>query len=165
MSFLFTPHSKGPGCSATFWLKRAFFGFLSVAFSTYFFLVHSQYWQNFLWLIDVSPKRSKDRLLKISIYKWVYYFKMSFELSDELVARELQRAKAREIGQPKVPGLDKTVKISDSLRFPDYHEPLGSDRWPFLADPLLEKIRKHGRHPPLLTDMGRTKGDGNNCHP
>ena len=27
-----------------------------------------------------------------------------------------------------------------------------------MADPLLEKIRKHGRAPPLLTDRGRTKG-------
>ena len=31
-------------------------------------------------------------------------------------------------------------------------------RWPFVQDPLLEKIRKHGRAPPLLTDRGRTKG-------
>ena len=83
---------------------------------------------------------------------------MAYPLSDKIVAAELQRAKTLEIGQPKVPGLDKSVKVGDTLRFPDYHEPLGLDRWPFLADPLLEKIRKHGRHPPLLTDMGRSKG-------
>ncbi len=82
---------------------------------------------------------------------------MSFDLTDNVVLSELQRAQVLAAGLPKRPGgLDKSGKTLDTIRFPDYHEPL--DRWPFLADPLLDKIRKHGRNPPLLTDTGRTKG-------
>merc|ERR1712129_24268 len=61
------------------------------------------------------------------------------------------------VGLPRAAGINAPTKIvKQTIRFPDYHEPL--DRWPFVADPLLEKIRKHGRAPPLLTDRGRTKG-------
>lgn len=81
---------------------------------------------------------------------------MSEELSDKFVTFELKRAESLAVGLPKRPGIDKSVKISETLRFPDYHEP--SERWPFIADPLLSKIRKYGRHPPLLTNFGRTKG-------
>lgn len=81
---------------------------------------------------------------------------MSFDLSDVFITRELRRADQLAKGLPKTPGVDKSVKISETLRFPDYHEP--SDRWPFMADPLLAKIRKHGKKAPLLTDNARTKG-------
>ena len=77
-------------------------------------------------------------------------------LSDRLVSSELRRAEEIAVGLPKAPGIKATRLPSDSLRFPDYHEPL--DRWPFIADPLLEKIRRHGKNPPLLSDRGRTKG-------
>ena len=80
---------------------------------------------------------------------------MAYALSDKLVASELSRAEEIAAGLP-IPGQDLGTRASDTLRFPEYHEP--EERWPFLADPLLKKIRKHGRHPPLLTDTGRTKG-------
>ena len=80
---------------------------------------------------------------------------MAYALSDKLVASELKRAEDIAAGLP-VPGQERGTRVSDTLRFPEYHEP--EERWPFLADPLLKKIRKHGRHPPLLTDRGRTKG-------
>ena len=80
---------------------------------------------------------------------------MAYALSDKLVASELSRAEEIAAGLPK-PGQDLSARASDTLRFPEYHQP--EERWPFLTDPLLQKIRKHGRHPPLLTDTGRTKG-------
>ena len=100
------------------------------------------YWLNNLINVDQRPLGS-SRL------------KMAYALSDKLAASELARAEEIAIGLP-VPGQDLGTRISDTLRFPEYHEPI--ERWPFLADPILEKIRKHGRHPPLLTDRGRTKG-------
>ena len=72
------------------------------------------------------------------------------------MALELKRAEELAAGLPKAPGIKTSRDVSEGLRFPDYHEPL--DRWPFIADPLLEKIRKHGRTPQLLSEKGRTKG-------
>ena len=47
-------------------------------------------------------------------------------------------------GPPK-PGKDETEYTFDTIRFPDFHDP-EKERWPFLSDPILEKIRKHGKH-------------------
>jgi hypothetical protein len=77
-------------------------------------------------------------------------------LSTDLVNAELKRAADISEGRPAKPGQDRSVKFTDTFKFSDYHEPL--QRWPYVSDPLLEKLRKHGRQPPLLTDQGRTKG-------
>ena len=80
---------------------------------------------------------------------------MDLELTNKLVSSELHRAEDIAAG-PLQPGQQPSLRFSDTFRFSDYHEPL--DRWPYISDPLLEIIRKHGRQPPLLTDLGRTKG-------
>ena len=80
---------------------------------------------------------------------------MDLELTNKLVSSELLRAEDIAAGLLQ-PGQQPSLRFSDTFRFSDYHEPL--DRWPHISDPLLERIRKHGRQPPLLTDLGRTKG-------
>ena len=59
---------------------------------------------------------------------------------DISIASELRRAEKIARGPPK-PGKDETEYTFDTIRFPDFHDP-EKERWPFLSDPILEKIRK-----------------------
>ena len=65
------------------------------------------------------------------------------DLSTKYISTELRRAEIIARGPPQ-PGKDETVKTFDTFKFPAYHEP--EERWPFLSDPILEKIRKHGMY-------------------
>ena len=65
------------------------------------------------------------------------------DLSTKYISTELRRAEIIARGPPQ-PGKDETVKTFDTFKFPAYHEP--EERWPFLSDPILEKIRKHGNY-------------------
>ena len=50
---------------------------------------------------------------------------MSFELSDRLISGELRRAEELSVGLPRAAGINAPTKIvKQTIRFPDYHEPL-----------------------------------------
>ena len=65
------------------------------------------------------------------------------DLSTKYISAELRRAELIARGPPQ-PGKDESLKTFDTFKFPAYHEP--EERWPFLSDPILEKIRKHGKY-------------------
>ena len=60
------------------------------------------------------------------------------------IASELKRAEKIARGPPK-PGKDETEYTFDTIRYPEFHDPEKA-RWPYLSDPILEKIRKHGKY-------------------
>ena len=67
----------------------------------------------------------------------------AMDLDSRYIASELKRAELLAKGPPK-PGKDETSKTYDTFRFGDFHDP-ETERWPYLSDPILKKIRKHGK--------------------
>ena len=48
-----------------------------------------------------------------------------FELSDRLISSELRRAEELSVGLPRAAGINAPTKIiKQTIKFPDYHEPL-----------------------------------------
>ena len=48
-----------------------------------------------------------------------------FDLSDRLISGELRRAEELSVGLPRAAGINAPTKIvKQTIRFPDYHEPL-----------------------------------------
>ena len=78
----------------------------------------------------------------------------AMDLDSRYIASELKRAELLAKGPPK-PGKDETSKTYDTFRFGDFHDP-ETERWPYLSDPILKKIRKHGKFLLIFVIFGKT---------